>query len=591
MRRVLAVALAGVLAALVATVLMPTTATATSPARLLAASLVARQVGHHGLRGPAPDRAMVLGAWRDAGVDIRDLATPSALLHACTMLAHGQPRPAGPAPADYVLYRDTGGADHIGMLLSPVDIAVVDAGSVEAVPLPQLDAPGDAPIPRLLAEASSVHICRLAPSRWPGGRDDTSVGVGRIALADPEQVAEHMRWTADHPRNADTGVLATIGRIAATFAVGVSGTVTELISGLFSGMHAVLEWLGPAGAPLLLLGELFGRTFDGRRLHAVLTGIVLAALGVALGLGWLLPFGWVVVGAVLGGGAASAAGVPVLGAIGGALVGAGFAVSSFLVGVLTGVDDSDRVCVGTVLFSLVADVLWLRPMLAALGAAMHLPGTRSVAGLLARAERLWPLGRVAGDGRSLLDVYSTAGDALALRPHAVAQTARALMSGRLAAPDAATVAARTMAAAPPVHRALSAAEAMGAVGRRGVDMVSLTWRPSSIASDMVGHAADALHYLDTELRTGLPSMPGVRQALLTMPPERRAALLAVMQHGSTHLVPQMQITARLSHLHSGARTLTGIAIGQSQHPSWWRAWRSPVVHRLLRGLPGREPAM
>ena len=591
MRRLLALTLASLLAALVATLLTPLTAAATSPSRELAASLVAREVGHHGLRGPAPDRALVLGAWRDAGVDIRGLATPPELLRACTVLAQSAPRPAGPAPADYVVYRDPGGADRIGMLLSPVDVAVVDSGALEVVPLPQLDAPGDAPISHLLTEPDSVHVCRLPPSRWPGGRDDTSVGSGRIALADPDRVAEQMAWTADHPRNADTSVSSTLGRIAASIAVGVSGVLTELVGAAFSAAHAILQLLGPVGAPLLVLGGVLGSSFDGRRLHAVLTGVVLAGLGLVLGVGWLLPFGWVLLGAVLAGAAATTAGVPVLGAAGGALVGAALATASFLVGVVTGIDDSDRVCVGTVLFSLVADLLWLRPALAALGAAAHMHGPQVLAGWLARVGPSGAVGRIASGGRSLLGASSTAGDALALRPHAVAQTARALIASRLGAPDAAALAERAVATAQPMHHALSAADALAAAGRRGIDMVSLTWRPSSVASDMVGHAADALHLLDSELRNGLPSLPGVRRALLGMSPDGRDALLGVMQHTSTHLVPQMQVTARLSHLHSGARTLTGIASGRSQHPTWWRAWRSPVVHRLLRGLPGRDATM
>jgi len=55
---------------------------------------------------------------------------------------------------------------------------------------------------------------------------------------------------------------------------------------------------------------------------------------------------------------------------------------------------------------------------------------------------------------------------------------------------------------------------------------------------------------------------------------------------SQHLVPQMQITARLSHLHSGARTMTALATGHPNNPRWLRAWRSPVLRRVLRGLPG-----
>lgn len=564
-----------------------TPVSATSPTRQLAASLVAEQVGHHGLRGPATDQAMVLGAWRDAGVDIRRLATPDELMHACLPLVLGAPRPAGPAPGDYLLYRDTAGTPRIGMFLSPVDVAVVDQGAVATVLSPELEgAIGDATVPRLLAQAGSAQACRLAPSRWPGGHDDVSAGAGRIALADPERIAEQLGWAADHPRDADTSPLHTVTRLLATVAVGLSCIATELVKAVFDAAHWVLERTGPVGAPFLLLGSVLGRTFDGRRLHAVLTGVVLAALAVAVGAGWILPFGWVLVGAVLAGAAAAHAGVPVLGAIGGALVGAAFATASFLTGVLTGVDNSDRVCVGTVLFSLVADVLWLRPAMAALGAVAHARGVTAGGRLLTRVEGLSALRTVAGDGPSMLDVSGTTADALSLRPHALIETLRSIATGQFVAHDAGSAAARAMAAAPPMHRALSAAEAMGAVGRRGLDLVSLTWRPSSVSSDMVGHAADALHFLDTEMRSGLPSLPRLRRLLLAMQPHRRQALLDAMAHSSTHLVPQMQITARLSHLHSGARTLTGIATGQRQQRFWWAAWRSPVLRHRLRWRPG-----
>jgi hypothetical protein len=132
---------------------------------------------------------------------------------------------------------------------------------------------------------------------------------------------------------------------------------------------------------------------------------------------------------------------------------------------------------------------------------------------------------------------------------------------------------------------------MGGVGGRAVDLVSLAWRPSSVSSDLVGHAADALHLLDTELRTGMPSMPRLRELLLSLDPARRASLLSSIEHGSTHLVPQMQITSRLSHLHSGARALMGLATGQRPSTVWWRLWRSPVMRRVLHGLPGEGTAM
>jgi hypothetical protein len=583
---------AGIAIGAALSVALPTPADATSPARIAAAALVARQVGHGGLSGPAPDRALLLDAWHDAGVDTSALTTAADLMHACTMLDASAPRPRGPAPADYVLYRDVAGADRVGMLLSPVDVAIVDAGTVVLVPLPDVEgAIGDATVERLVAEPGSAHVCRLGPWRWPGGRDDTAVGTGRIALADPAQVAEQMTWAAAHPRDADTSLGHTLSRIAACLAMGIGGLLTEAVTALFAALHGLFERLGPLGVPFLLLAGLLGRTFDGRRLHAVLTGIVLVALALALGVGWIIPFGWVIVGAVAAGAAASAAGVPVLGAIGGAMVGGAFAVASFLTGVLTGVDGSSRVCIGTVLFALVADLLWVRPAVTALGIAGHLPPGGALGGVVSRLEALPVLRHVAGDGGSMLDISGTASDVLSLRPQAMLRAARALAAQRAGSESAATDAARAIAAAPPAQRALSTAEAMGGVGGRAVDLVSLAWRPSSVSSDLVGHAADALHLLDTELRTGMPSMPRLRELLLSLDPARRASLLSSIEHGSTHLVPQMQITSRLSHLHSGARALMGLATGQRPSTVWWRLWRSPVMRRVLHGLPGEGTAM
>jgi hypothetical protein len=121
---------------------------------------------------------------------------------------------------------------------------------------------------------------------------------------------------------------------------------------------------------------------------------------------------------------------------------------------------------------------------------------------------------------------------------------------------------------------------------RGIDLLSLTWRPSSISSDLVGHAADALHLLDTELRTGLPSMPRLRALLTSMDPALRRPLLDGAAHVSAHAVPELQVTARLSHLHSGARTVMGIATHTQPSRPWTRFARSPVVRRILSGLPG-----
>jgi hypothetical protein len=583
MRRLAAAALA-----LAALLLTPVHAAATGEPRKQAAIAMAREVGHHGLHGPATDRALVLGAWRHAGVDTAGRATPADLLHACTLLEPSRPRPDGPAPADYALYRDAQGAERVGMFLSQLDVAVVDGDTVRVVPHPELDGEiGELTVPRVLAQPHSLRACRLTASRWPGGVDDTSTTGGRVALADPPEVAEHLQWAAQHPRDADQSFLHPIQRILASLAAGVSGVISQLLDQIVSAVHGFLEWLpGRAGAPLVLLGGLLGRTFDGRRLHAVLTGLVVAALAVGLGLGLLLPFGWVIVGAVLGGAAASAAGVPVLGAIGGTLVGAAFAVASFLTGALTGVDDSERVTVGSVSFALVADLLWVRPALLALGAAARIGHVGSIGHVLAPLERLPMVRAIAGHGRSALDVSSTLGDVLSLRPHGMAEGVHAVRHGLQTLRGVRDAAApHILSTTVPVHHAMSVADAVMAGGRRGIDLLSLAWRPSSVSSDLVGHAADALHLLDTELRTGLPSMPRLRALLMSMDPQQRKPLLDAVAHASTHTVPQLRVTARLSHLHSGARTVMGIATTDPPHRAWTRLAHSPVLRRILRGLP------
>ena len=557
MRRRAALAGAGVLVACAALLLTGVTAEATGRARMLAATLVARQVGHRGLTGPAPDRALVLGAWRDAGVDIRGLGTPFELLQACEGLAVSRPRPLGPAPGDYALYRDGAGADRAGMFLSPLDVAIVDGGAIAIVPRPALSGDnGDVPVDRLLAQPGSFHVCRLDASRWPGGTDDTAVGTGRIALADPEQTAEHLAWAAAHPRDADTGIGHALARIIGSIAAPVVAAVEQLAGSIFASLHALLAALPwHLGAPLLLAGDLVGRHFDGRLLHRILTAVAIAA-GALLLLSFApgaVPLLWVLGGALLGGAVAARAGVPVLGAAGGALVGGFFAVVSFLVGVATGVDDSDNVCVGTVLFAVVADLVWLRPLMAATSAAAHLE-------------------RLAGVTR-LLDVSGAVGDALALRPHAFAEVTQAVTQAG----------GETLAA----HQAMSGGEVLSAMARRGADLLTLTYRPSSIGSDLMGHAADAVHFVDGELRAGFPSWSRLRQAFEALAPERRAAVLRASQQVSTHVAPPIQAAARLSHLHSGARTFTALGTGESSTPAWLRAWRSPVVRRVLRGLPGR----
>jgi len=584
-------ALLAALAASVALLATPVPARAISRARTEAAVAMSREVGHTGLHGPQVDQALVLQAWRYAGVDTASLQTPDALRHACQPLDTSQPRPAGPAPGDYALYRDSTGAPRIGMFLSQLDVAVVDGGTVVVVPAPELDGSiGELAQERVLAEHGSLLPCRLPAHLWPGGADDTSITAGRVALADPSYVAGHMQWAADHPRDADPSLLHPVVHILGAIAAGISGALTSLADSLVNAAGWLLHHMpGHTGAPFLFLAGLLGRTFDGRRLHAVLTAVVLAALGVALGLGWVLPFGWVIAGAVLGGAAASAAGVPVLGAIGGALVGAAFATASFLVGALTGVDGSARVTAGSVAFALVSDLFFVRPAMVALGSALRLGRLGALAHAVAPVERLPLIRALAGHGHSVLDVASTAGDALALRPHAIYETAHTIGRGLDALRGLPVESVpHVLADAAPAHEAMSAAEAVMSSGRRGLDLLSLAWRPSSVSSDLVGHAADALHLLDTELRTGLPSMPRLRALLTAMDPSARKPLLDAAAHLSTHAVPELRVTARLSHLHSGARTVMGIATHTQQSRPWSRFARSPILRRVIAGLPGES---
>ncbi len=588
MRRLL-LAAAGAALLLLAT---PLHAGATSQARMDAAVAMSREVGHHGVHGPDVDRVLVLAAWRYAGVDVRGLDGPdgSGLVQACKPIDATKPRPAGPAPGDYALYRDTAGVQRVGMFLSQLDVAVVDGDTVRTVPSPELDGEiGQLAQERVLAEHGFLQACRLAASRWPGGRDDTSITAGRVALADPAYVADQLRWAAEHPRDADPSFWHPVQRILGSAAALVTGAVSSLVDAVVSAAGAVLGWLAryspwPFAVTAFVLG-LLGRTFDGRALHRILTGVLVAVVA-----GALLLFGggvgWAVVGALAGGVVASARGVPVLGAIGGALAGAAMGVASFLVGTLTGVDDGAHVTVGGVAFALIADAFMARPLMAALGVATHAGRLGGLAHLLAPVERMPLIRAVAGHGRSVLDVASTAGDALALRPHALAETAHTIQQGIDAVRGVRVPAALAAPGAAPVHEAMSAAEAMMSSGRRGLDLLSLAWRPSSVSSDLLGHAADALQLLDAELRSGLPSLPRLRALLSSMDPGMSRRLVDAATHLSATAVEPLRITARMSHLHSGARTVMGVATHTQPSRPWMRYARPRVLRRAITGLPG-----
>jgi hypothetical protein len=207
--------------------------------------------------------------------------------------------------------------------------------------------------------------------------------------------------------------------------------------------------------------------------------------------------------------------VPVLGW----LVRAERAAVSFGVGVLTGVDQSDHDTVGGVLLALACDLLVLaRPL--GLAGRLALDGWPRLA-----AGRLQPAAQAL---RRALDLSSRAGDVLGGRPSALLR-----LVGRTQR-----------------HRRLHDA----------LDTASLVLRPSALPGHLMetsGRLAAWARVADSRAATGSAAERALAAALHHLSQEQRAALTGVA-------LGQVEDLAELSHLHSGARTLSAVAGGHLQ---------------------------
>ncbi|TMC51023.1 MAG: hypothetical protein E6J14_00820 [Chloroflexi bacterium] len=508
-------------------------AVAMTQARLSAAGRALRPVVHGDrLAGARPDWALVIDAWRRAGVDVDGLDGFATLGRYCVLESGDRPGLAGgPAPADYAMYQDQAGDWRLGMFVSSSEVVVWDEARQRAVRVerPALDGsvplpPGDAaPVRR---GAHELLLCRLPSWRWPGRVDDLdTAAVGRVALVDPATVAERLRWAVRHPRDADTSWWhAPVTMVGFALAA-----ASELVSGAIDGLlHLGIDAVRAAGGGAVLAAvALLGRRFDGHVLHLVLRGVLIA--------GALVVEPWLV-GALLavgvGGPLLGRADVPVLGVIGDRVSALLVASASFITGLLTGVDDRGDVCAGSVVFALLADtVLWAKPL-------------------------------------RLLRFAGTLSDVVSMRPRAVAAAARMvarlpLLAGRRlpALPGAVTVAGKAAA----VREPLDGIGVLSAGAGHTPDLLSLLWRPSSLRSDLAGHTAALLDFATRDLAGGDPSwgLRHLRDAVDSLQPEQQQRVLAVARRAQGTWVPRALRAAELSRLHSGARVLANAAAGRA----------------------------
>ncbi len=256
-----------------------------------------------------------------------------------------------------------------------------------------------------------------------------------------------------------------------------SAGVSALLDGAGRAAAVTLDAVGPPGAPWHLLGA----SFDGRRLHGVLTGALLS---------------WAVGPAAL---------LDHLPGPGAALVRPLHATASFTVGLVTGIDDSPHVPLGGVALSLACDLLVVaRPI--------------SVAGRLALGvDRLGAAGTATATLRRTLDLSSRASDVLSGRPSTLLRLGGAARRH-------------------PVHDVLDAA--------------SLVLRPSSIPGHLAELSGRLAHWGATAAPPSAPSSANER------------ILAAALRHLRPDQLHHIERLADLSHLHSGARTLTYAATGQ-----------------------------
>jgi len=545
-------------------------AEAWNPARDDAVATLGRLIRAAGPAAPGDDYTAIRAAWAAAGLNLRradarlaadrggpgepvtgffaGVCAPAGLLH----LPDDRPR-----PGDLAAYPARGGTGgwRLAMFVSAEDLVGLDpaTGRLDVMPrqaaLPD-DGSGNG------SAAVVAGVCRVDPALMPGGADSDTAPAGRVALVDPGVAAGHIDWAAEHPRDADTSLVHRLAGAVVVGAAALSSALGGLVGVGLAGAAWVLRQCGPAGAIILaeatFIAGILGTHFDGRRLHAVLTAVLVGTVGLLLlGPGAAL-LGVMAATSLLGG--AAVFDVPVLGRAGRLL----WSVAGFVTTVVTGVDDNDHASVGEVVVALVADALvWGRPALLALRAGALAGRLESVLirvapglarSLSAAADVAGSAARVTGEG---LGAAGSVADAVVLRPHALANLGRTLLQlVRGGAAGEVSVETAPLTAGGGIRRLLGTA----------VDMVSSgTWRRSSAASDLLGHGAAAAGWLRADLAAGGHSWtlqsPMLRDIVARVPATRRAAIVDVV-------LPQVRDLGTLSHLHSGAHTVSTLAAGQ-----------------------------
>jgi hypothetical protein len=366
----------------------------------------------------------------------------------------------------------------------------------------------------------SVHGCRVDPGVL--GEPSPAGRAGEVALTDPRQAARLLRWVeTTAPRPAPSPV-ALLGEALGRLGSGLGSVVRHGLEAIGGAALGLLGACGLAGAAAALWSWV-GRTFDGRWLHTLLTALLLTTVVVVFpGFG---TAGLLLAGVAAAGLATGLGGGDRLGVLG--RLGAGaWATGGFVVGVLTGVEDSKRVSIGAVGLAVISDV-------AIVGKVARLG--RGVVGGVARlpfASRLagWGVGVL----HRLVGAVGVVGDLAMVRPLAWARVAGRL--GRIFG------LARPLAPAFPV---LSPTLALTS------DAASWTWRAASLPTDVAGHLGDLATLLGSRDAAALARW---ERWLVGVHPARRAAVLRAA-------LGYLPTFGDLAHLHSGARTIGTLASG------------------------------
>lgn len=532
-----------------------------------------------------PLRALVT-AYAAAGIDMRGISRASDLANpdVASSLDLRAPAPSGPAPGDLAIWRSgSRGSPCVGVFISNGQLVTVDPDRHVFVRLSpaQLDSgvtpvastsPSPSEPPQ--AQAGTLRAVRLNPQRWPGG-DDTTVAPGRVALTHPDETADQLQWSYNHPHDADKGWVHQVATRAVNVAVEVSRSLGDVLDAGGAAVSWILRRSGPQGLMLLAFLGLLGTTFDGRGAHRALTSVTYAVLSIPTA--FLTMVG--AAGEALGFGpirritdlAIRRASSPLWG------------VASFLVSVVTGIDDSDHVTIGSVLIAVLSlPCEWLR-------------STRLVQGLadIVRADA-----RLAAWGTR---VPTWLRPALRSGVEASSAARRVLIGGRFAPVRLAGVAEDVVQLRPralanvlgPLARRLPWAVRVGsptarAAVWRAADVASLAWRRASFLGDLVEHAGDAARGLRRGISSGrAPVWSWLRRSVAGLPRGQREFVRTASRALSTYAFGPLIALVHAVHRHAGARALTSLLGG---HPTETLSVSPPPAPRSVpHPLPADAP--